>query len=449
MLFIIMLFLFNNFFESFHKITSVRIDLEGYDMGARPIEVYYAFDDKDEYDGANMVGLDSSTNGKFTYTGSIVLPCEGVDKFLLGLGNAKDQTITIKSIEYRDYLGKKKFSLEDVSKYPMGDLKVVSVDDESLVLKTYAHDRTLEADPYIEFTDLSVEAYNNYGMVYSVIASIISLLIIYKFINLKAVYTLFADLFGSRRLIFELAKNDFKTRYSGSYFGVIWSFVQPVCTIIVFWFVFQVGFRNTDVGNIPYILWFVCGLIPWFYFSEAWNSATNSLTEYSFLVKKVVFKVHILPFVKVVSNLFVHIFFIGFLILFFLLYGIKPQIYWIQIIYYSFSMIMLVISLSYITATLVVFFRDLGQIMNIVLQFGMWLTPIMWQIDMIPDKFMWLFKLNPMYYIVQGYRDSMIYNIPFYNNIKQTLYFWIVVVVFMLIGSLLYRKLKPHFADVL
>lgn len=74
---------------------------------------------------------------------------------------------------------------------------------------------------------------------------------------------------------------------------------------------------------------------------------------------------------------------------------------------------MLVISLSYITATLVVFFKDLGQIMNIILQFGMWLTPIMWQIDMIPDRFMWLFKLNPMYYVVQGYRDSMIYNVPF------------------------------------
>ena len=130
-------------------------------------------------------------------------------------------------------------------------------------------------------------------------------------------------------------------------------------------------------------------------------------------------------------------------------YGIKPDIYWTQVIYYSFSMIMLVIGLSYITATLVGFFRDLGQVMNIILQFGMWLTPIMWQIDMIPGNLMWLFKLNPMYYVVQGYRDSLIYGVPFYNNIKQTLYFWMVVMVLMLIGSLLYRRLKPHFADVL
>lgn len=448
-LLIIMFFLFNNFFESFYKVTSVNLDIQGNDMGQRPIEVFYAFNGTDDYNGENMVGIDSKTNGEFSYNGGIALPCEGVSKFRIDLGNGKDKLITIKDIEYRDYYGKCKFDIRDIAKYSMNDIEVVSVDDNELVVKSVSRDGITEPDPYIEFKDLKVIPYKNHSNVYALISAIIMTIILYRFVRLKAIYTLFADFWSSRKLIFALAKNDFKTKYSGSYFGVIWSFVQPVCTILVFWFVFQVGFRSNDIGNIPYILWFASGLIPWFFFSEAWNSATNSLTEYSFLVKKVVFKVHILPLVKVISNLFVHIFFVVFLVLFFIVYGIEPQVYWLQIIYYSFSMIMLVISLSYITATLVVFFKDLGQIMNIILQFGMWLTPIMWQIDMIPDRFMWLFKLNPMYYVVQGYRDSMIYNVPFYNNIKQTLYFWLVVMVFMLIGSLLYRKLKPHFADVL
>ena len=377
------------------------------------------------------------------------MPCEGVSKFRIDLGNGRDQLITIKNVEYRDYYGKCEFNISDIANFAMNDAEVVSVNNDELVIKSVSRDGIAEPDPYIEFTDYNIVPYKNYSKVYAILSAILMTIILYRFVKLKAVYTLFADFWSSKKLLFELAKNDFKTKYSGSYFGVIWSFVQPVCTILVFWFVFQVGFRSSDIGNIPYILWFASGLIPWFFFSEAWNSATNSLTEYSFLVKKVVFKVHILPLVKVISNLFVHIFFVAFLVLFFIVYGIEPKIYWLQIIYYSFSMIMLVISLSYITATLVVFFRDLGQIMNIILQFGMWLTPIMWQIDMIPDRFMWLFKLNPMYYVVQGYRDSMIYNVPFYNNIKQTLYFWLVVMVFMLIGSLLYRKLKPHFADVL
>ena len=449
LLLIIMFFLFNNFFESFYKVTIVKLDIDGNNMGERPIEVFYAFNKADDYNGDNMVGVDSKSNGEFSYSGSIALPCEGVSKFRIDLGNGRDQLITIKDVEYRDYYGKCKFNISDIANFAMNDAEVVSVNNDELVIKSVSRDGIAEPDPYIEFTDYNIVPYKNYSKVYAILSAILMTIILYRFVKLKAVYTLFADFWSSKKLIFELAKNDFKTKYSGSYFGVIWSFVQPVCTILVFWFVFQVGFRSSDIGNIPYILWFASGLIPWFFFSEAWNSATNSLTEYSFLVKKVVFKVHILPLVKVISNLFVHIFFVAFLVLFFIVYGIEPKIYWLQIVYYSFSMIMLVISLSYITATLVVFFRDLGQIMNIILQFGMWLTPIMWQIDMIPDRFMWLFKLNPMYYVVQGYRDSMIYNVPFYNNIKQTLYFWLVVMVFMLIGSLLYRKLKPHFADVL
>lgn len=448
-IFILLFFLFNNFFESFYKVTSVKIDIEGSEMGERPVEVFYAYNNSDEYSGENMVGI-SAKGVEFKYRGNIELPVEEVSKFRIDLGKGRNKLITIKNnVVYRDYRGKCEFTPKEISDFHMNDAEAVSVSDNELVVKSISHDGISEPDPYIEFSNINTVPYKDYSKVFALASAILVTIIIYRFVRLKAIYMLFFDLISSKGLIFELAKNDFKTKYSGSYFGVIWSFIQPICTILVFWFVFQVGLRNHDVGNIPFILWFTSGLIPWFFFSEAWNSATNSLMEYSFLVKKVVFKVHILPLVKVISNLFVHLFFIFVLIILFTAYSISPTVYWIQIIYYSFSMIMLVISLSYITASLVVFFKDLGQIMNIVLQFGMWLTPIMWQIDMIPERFMWIFKLNPMYYVVQGYRDSLIYSVPFYNNIKQTLYFWFIVMVFMLIGSLLYRKLKPHFADVL
>jgi teichoic acid transport system permease protein len=115
-------------------------------------------------------------------------------------------------------------------------------------------------------------------------------------------------------------------------------------------------------------------------------------------------------------------------------------------------MVVLVTALSFVTAPLIIFFRDLGQIMNIVLQFGMWLTPIMWSVDNLPAGmgiFVNIFKLNPMYYIVQGYRNSMIYNVMFYDNILQTVYFWCVILVLAVVGSVIYKRLKPHFADVL
>ncbi|MBR6401435.1 MAG: ABC transporter permease [Firmicutes bacterium] len=274
----------------------------------------------------------------------------------------------------------------------------------------------------------------------------------YRYVHLRMILTALAGIYLQRRLILNLAKNDFKTRFAGSYFGIIWAFVQPVCTILVFWFVFQIGFRNPNVGDIPYVLWFMAGLIPWFFFSEAWNGATNAFIEYSYLVKKVVFKINILPVVKIISSLFVHMFFIAFMILCFVLYKRPPMISWVQVIYYMLCMVALVAALAFITAPLVIFFRDISQIINIVLQFGMWLTPIMWSVDNLPAGMGGLinvFKLNPMFYIVQGYRNSMIYGMPFWKNSLQTLYFWSLIMVLAVIGGNIYTRLKPHFSDIL
>ena len=116
---------------------------------------------------------------------------------------------------------------------------------------------------------------------------------------LKTIFSLPADLYRNRRLVMKLAKNDFKTRYAGSYFGTIWAFVQPVVTILVYWFVFSVGFRsNTDELGIPFVLYLVAGIVPWFFFSDALSGGTNALIEYNYLVKKVVFNISVLPVVK-------------------------------------------------------------------------------------------------------------------------------------------------------
>ena len=112
------------------------------------------------------------------------------------------------------------------------------------------------------------------------------------------------------KLVWNLAKNDFKSRFAGSYFGVIWAFVNPIVTILLYWFVFEkalnAGAQITKAGiNVPFVLWLIAGMIPWFYFSEAWSSGTNSLIEYSYLVKKVVFDIRCLPVIKIISSSFI------------------------------------------------------------------------------------------------------------------------------------------------
>ena len=111
-------------------------------------------------------------------------------------------------------------------------------------------------------------------------------------------------------MLFELAKNDFKAKYAGTVLGKIWAFVCPIVTVLIYWFVFQVAFRSGEKYDMPYVLWLVSGTVPWFFIQDAWSGATNSLTDYSFLVKKVVFRVELLPMVRIVSALLVYIFFV-------------------------------------------------------------------------------------------------------------------------------------------
>ncbi len=121
---------------------------------------------------------------------------------------------------------------------------------------------------------------------------------------------MFRTLILQRKTIVNLAVNDFKRKYAGSYLGVFWAFAQPIITVLVYWFVFQVGFRTTSVGNTPFILWLATGLTPWFFYSDAVSHAMFSFLDYSYLVKKVVFQISILPVVKIVSSLLIHIVFI-------------------------------------------------------------------------------------------------------------------------------------------
>lgn len=295
---------------------------------------------------------------------------------------------------------------------------------------------------------MSIDSYFNY--IFKILTCIAIDVLVFIFIKKGvSIKSLCRELCNNRRLIWNLSKNDFKTKYAGSYLGIIWAFVQPVVTVLVYWFVFQVGFKSGTVKDFPYILWLISGLVPWFFFSDALLNATNSMMEYSYLVKKVVFKISILPIVKIISALFVHLFFIGFTLILFFAYGHKPNIYTLQVIYYTFCMFIFILGLSYITCAVIIFFKDLGQIIGILLQVGIWITPIMWSYSMIEEGYQWILKLNPMYYIVEGYRDSLINHVWFWERFNQTIYFWVLTIGVFALGTIIFKRLKVHFADVL
>ncbi|WP_242836009.1 ABC transporter permease [Butyrivibrio sp. FCS014] len=262
------------------------------------------------------------------------------------------------------------------------------------------------------------------------------------------------ELFHSRNLIKRLAINDFKKRYAGSYMGIVWALAQPVVTVVMYYIVFDIVFRQRAQAvsggvEIPYVLFLTSGLVPWFFFTEALTNGTTSLLEYNYLVKKVLFKISILPIIKIIAAMFIHVFFIGVLMIIACVYGYYPNIYWLQIIYYIGCEFILVLSLSYATCAIVVFFRDLLQIISIFLQLFQWATPILWNIDIVPDKYQWIVKLNPMVYIVEGFRNSIYGDTWFFEHFYSSTYFWIFVVAAFCLGALIFKRSKTHFADVL
>lgn len=259
----------------------------------------------------------------------------------------------------------------------------------------------------------------------------------------------FSKLYNNRRLIIKLAINDFKSKYVGSYLGIIWAFVQPIATTFVFWFVFQVGLRASAVSNdVPFALWLILGLVPWFFFSDAVNSATSCFYEYNYLVKKIQFNIGILPIVKIVSSLFIHVAFIFLFVIIFYSYGQTLDVIKVLgFIYYTVCNIALIVGVVFITSSISVFIKDVNQVVSIVLQFGMWLTPIMWSTELIPENFKILFEINPLFYVTEGYRNLM-FDGKFMDN-HNSIIFWIVTVGLLIFGWTVFKKSKPHFADVI
>lgn len=250
-------------------------------------------------------------------------------------------------------------------------------------------------------------------------------------------------------MVFKFALNDLKKRYSGSIAGFLWAYVTPLVSILVFWFVFQVGFKNPPVDNMPFILWLVPSYVSWTYISDSISQSSNVLYDYAFLVKKVKFNINILPPIKVIGAFIVHLFFILFTYVLFLIYQFPIHISWLQVLYYTFANTVFLIGVSYLVSALSVFWKDMIQVINVILQVAFWLCPVFWNPENMESLPLTFLKLNPSFYVVQGYRECFVGNVPFYTHVWESLYFWGFSLLLLLIGVKLYKSLSKHYSDLL
>ena len=263
------------------------------------------------------------------------------------------------------------------------------------------------------------------------------------------IVTFIREIYDRRYSIYSLVKRDFKTLYTGSLLGLTWAFIQPAAMTEIFWFVFTKGFKAVPVKRFPFILWFLCGLIPWNFFNNCLAANTIVIREYAFLVKKTSFRVSMLPIVKILSALLIHLIFAGMLLLLVCVHGLPLTLHAMQLFYYTAALMFLVLGLSWLTSALTVFVKDVQQMVMILLQLGFFLCPIFWTPDMFDEPYRTLLKLNPLYYIIEGYRASVLYRTWVTNSPSSTLYFWVVSSVIVVIGMLVFKQLRRHFADVI
>lgn len=247
----------------------------------------------------------------------------------------------------------------------------------------------------------------------------------------------------------DLIKADFRNRYLGHHLGIIWALIQPLVMVAVYWFVFTQGLRITNQPSSSFLLWLFAGMVPWFFISDSITLASHSITSQAYLVKKIVFDVKLLPLVKIGSSLIVNIGFWLFLLILCLYNHHYPTLLWLQLLYYFTCGIIICWVFSLFFASIMPFAADLGQIINIIMQILFWVTPVTWSYKNISEKFIAIVKYNPFAYIVNGVRDTLIDNLPFWNNFDLTLYFWFVTIAMYMISNLTFKQLRPHFADVL
>ncbi|NBK96548.1 MAG: ABC transporter permease [Erysipelotrichia bacterium] len=252
--------------------------------------------------------------------------------------------------------------------------------------------------------------------------------------------------------VISIAKYELMADMRDTKLGIIWTFLNPMIQLFTFWIVFGIGLRNgKSVGNISFLPWMIVGMTVWFFISPCITQGVGCIYSKRNIITKMKFPVSILPTTVVMKELFNHACFLALIVAILIVRGHVPNLHWFGVFYYMFCAVCFCIALNMITSVLNMFTRDVSKLVKACMRMLMYLTPILWTLDTFHGHPMLvnIFKLNPLYYIVEGYRGALFFQDGFYNHPAQTMYFWSVVFVMFVIGSILMYKFKSKFIDMM
>lgn len=253
-----------------------------------------------------------------------------------------------------------------------------------------------------------------------------------------------------KKQIFKLAKYELIKNYRGAFLGWTWAIMKPVITIFTYWFTFAIGLRmSKEMFGYPYFLWLIAGVIPWFYINDMLSYASNSMKRYCYLINKMKFPISTIPTFISVSKIYVHILVLVITIGIFFIAG-KINIYLIQLPFYLIMMFIFFTAFSLFASILSAVSKDFYNLIKSISHMLFWLSGIIWDIELL--NIQWLkniIYLNPITYIVNGYRNCFIKKIWFFEQPKQFLCFIIVMFLMLLFASWVYKKNKKDMPDII
>lgn len=262
-------------------------------------------------------------------------------------------------------------------------------------------------------------------------------------------YIFLTQILAYRAIIKAMAEREIYSRYIGTFAGLLWVVIHPLVMVGIYWFVFSVGFKVQPESNVPFIVFFVCGLLPWLTFQEVLQTSVNAITKAPHLVKKVVFPTEALPLIYLMVSLVTHVVMLAALLILIAVYALPWSWLFLQAIYYLGALYVFSLGLGWLVSAINVFYRDMSQGVTVGLGLWFWITPVVWPPSLVPPEFLKWMWLNPMYYIVEGFRDTFLYAIPLWEKDVEHLWFWGVCLFFFVLGGRVFQKLKPEFAEVL
>jgi lipopolysaccharide transport system permease protein len=252
----------------------------------------------------------------------------------------------------------------------------------------------------------------------------------------------FVQILSYRDLLKNLVSRDFKTRYKRSYLGILWSLLNPLLIIMVYTLAFDY-IMKIRVKNFP--MFFMCGYLPWSYLAASLSASLTSLSDSGYLIKAVYFPREILPLSTILSCLIHFLITFIFVFPFLILFGYFPK--WVV---FSLPLIIIlqslfIFGLSLFLSSIHVFFRDLRYILDVILMAWFWLTPIAYSTSLIPERFLFFYKLNPMTLFVTAYREVLL------NGVLLEPKYWMAILLAtagsLVLGYLSFLRIRKRLAE--